>query len=212
MRPNRRTHKLQAAFCGFLCKLEHFRKWDPPMIRAPPPCSLGGPPPCSLGGGRGVRSRVPNAPLFCSGAFSALRRSSPAAAHCCFIVLPVQICTFSCFLEASITSESLCVQPCVFFSRSCSLGSLLHDLARSLVRFFAILPAVACYGTLLGFLARFWSVLLALACSVSIVVALVRTCRLSRTLLGNFALSWASLLALARCCHSCSLFCRSLSF
>ena len=147
MRPNRRTHKLQAAFCGFLCKLEHFRKWDPLMIRAPPPCSLGG--------GRGVRSRVPNASLFCSGAFSALRRSSPAAAHCCFIVLPVQICTFSCFLEAPITSESLCVQSCVFFSRSCSLASLLHDLARSLVRFFAILPAVACYGTLLGFLQAF---------------------------------------------------------
>ena len=91
----------------------------------------------------------------------------------------------------------------MLFSRSCSLGSLSHDLARSLVRFFAILPAVACYCTLLNSLARFWPVLRALACCLSIVLAFVRTCRLPGTLFGDFALSWASLLALARCCRSC---------
>ena len=193
----------------------------PPNDTRPPPLLAGGSPPCSLGGGRGVRSRVPNASLFCSGAFSALRRSSPAAAHCCFIVLPVQICTFSCFLEAPITSESLCVQSCVFFSRSCSLASLLHDLARSLVRFFAILPAVACYGTLLGFLARFWSVLLALAvlagsCSLlplllaflSIFVLL----NCSRTLSVALALSWALLLVLTCFCSLLFSFCWFPSF
>ena len=181
------------------------------MIRAPPPCSLGGPPPLLAGGGRGMRSRVPNALLFCLGPFPL----------CNAALQPLRTAVLSCFVCKSARFLAFWRLPSLLTAFVFSLACFFHALAR-LARFWTILRALlfafsqSCPLWLA--MARSWASSLAFGgfCSLLFVPCrlLSLSCALAgfRFILGNFALSWASLLALARCCHSCSLFCRSLSF